>query len=125
MTNLSLGPTQYTPEVILKTSGEISIKGKSYPENSFEFYQPIMHWLKTYLASEKENNKLVATFEIDYFNSSRSSVFYDIFDLFDQYHETMNIVIHWQYKTGNESLQEAGEDFCEDFANLNIQLREV
>lgn len=49
MNNFKLATTQYTPEILLETYGVIDIKGKSYPENTFEFYLPIMNWLRNIL----------------------------------------------------------------------------
>jgi hypothetical protein len=125
MTNLLIKETKYTPEISMNVDGKIIIKGKSYPENSFEFYRPIMKWLKDYLSSEQLATQVVVNFEIDYFNSSSSSIFFDFLELLNEYNDKTDIIINWYYKEGNENLQEAGEDFIEDFTALNIKIHEI
>ena len=115
--------TQYTPEVILDPKGEISLKGKSYPENTFEFYKPMMEWLEEYFETSPAE-KTVVNMEIIYFNSSSSKLFFDFFDLLEENSEKHDIVVNWIYDEENESALEAGEDFIEDFEDLKINLVE-
>ena len=121
MENLKLEATKYTPEISLDSSGIISLVGKSYPENTFEFYAPMMKWLEEYF-EETSVDKTVINMEIIYFNSSSSKLFFDFFDLLEENTEEHDIEINWIYDEENESAQEAGEDFIEDFENLNIKL---
>ena len=118
---LKIEETKYTPEIIMNPeNGEISIKGKSYPENTFEFYEPIMKWLGNYF--QKAQEKTIINFEIVYFNSSSSKLFFDLFDLIDENSSKSDIEINWIYDEENDSALEAGEDFKEDFENLNFNL---
>lgn len=121
MENMSLDATQYTPAIRLDTNGTISIVGKSYPENTFEFYAPMMEWLETYFDGNAVE-KTVVNMEIIYFNSSSSKLFFDFFDLLEDNFKDNNIEINWIYDKENESAQEAGEDFIEDFETLKINL---
>ena len=132
MENLNIEATKYTPEIIFDKSGKLSIKGKSYPENTFEFYAPVMGWIKLYFlidslpkvhfVTDEMPKALTLDMEIIYFNSSSSKWFFDLFDIFDEHKESFDISINWLYDEDNESAREAGEDFIEDFENLNIKL---
>jgi hypothetical protein len=117
MENLIIEETKYTPAISLEVDGTVSIVGKSYPENTFEFYAPVMEWLGTYF--EEGNKKLTLNMEITYFNSSSSKLFFDMFDLLDE-NNSDELVINWIYDEDNESALEAGEDFKDDFENLTI-----
>ena len=117
MENLVIEETKYTPTINLDASGTVSIVGKSYPENTFEFYAPVMEWLGTYF--EEGNKKLTLNMEITYFNSSSSKLFFDMFDLLDE-NNSDELVINWIYDEENESALEAGEDFKDDFEDLTI-----
>ena len=117
MENLIIEETKYTPAISLDVNGTISIVGKSYPENTFEFYAPVMEWLGTYF--EEGNKKLTLNMEITYFNSSSSKLFFDMFDLLDE-NNSDELVINWIYDEDNESALEAGEDFKDDFEDLTI-----
>ncbi len=122
MNNFKLAATQYTPEILLETYGVIDIKGKSYPENTFEFYLPIMNWLKEYFIEKNSPKHLTVNIEITYFNSSSSKLFFDLFDILDEHKEDFDITINWIYDKENDSAKEAGEDFIEDFTNMKINL---
>lgn len=118
---LKIEETKYTPEIIMNhQSGEISVKGKSYPENTFEFYEPIMKWLEEYF--NEPQDKTIINFEIIYFNSSSSKLFFDLFDLIDENSSKSDVEINWIYDKENDSALESGEDFKEDFENLNFNL---
>lgn len=121
MKNLKLEVTKYTPEINLDVNGTISLVGKSYPENTFEFYAPVMEWMEKYFETSPADTTVV-TMEIIYFNSSSSKLFFDFFDLLEENVEENKIEINWIYDGENESAKEAGEDFIEDFEKLNIKL---
>jgi len=121
MENLTIAETKYTPEISMDQSGVITITGKSYPENTFEFYQPVLDWL-TLFFKEKPSDSLTVNLELLYFNSSSSKLFFDFFDILSDNNDDCTIVIHWIYDEENESAEEAGEDFVEDFEDLTIHL---
>jgi len=122
MEKLLIEATKYTPFILLDPhSGIFEIKGKSYPENTFDFYQPVMDWVGDYFADHACEMTLV-NMEIIYFNSSSSKLFFDFFDLLEEADETNNIKINWIYDEENESAEESGQDFKEDFEHLNFNL---
>jgi len=124
MENLNIEATEYTPKILLDAKQNlIDIKGDSFPENTFDFYKPVVRWLKQYF--EEGNKKTTVNIDINYFNSSSSQLFFDIFDIFEEALKNQNsLEINWIYSSKNESAQEAGEDFVDEFENLNISLRE-
>jgi hypothetical protein len=121
MEKLHLAATQYTPEILLDPSGTVSMVGKSYPENTFEFYKPVMEWLEEYFENCAKD-KTVINMEIIYFNSSSSKLFFDLFDLFDEVKDDHALEINWIYDEENETAEEAGEDFKDDFKDLTINM---
>lgn len=122
MDNLIIEETKYTPKIELDVkNGTVSMAGKSYPENTFEFYEPVMKWIAEYFeTSAKEETNV--NLEIIYFNSSSSKLFFDLFDLLEENKEDHKITVNWIYDSENESALEAGEDFQEDFQELTINL---
>lgn len=121
MENLHIDATKYTPEVDFNAQENIlKISGKSTPENTFEFFEPIKKWLSDYTADPK---KCIMTFNIPYFNSSSSRAIYDIFDILFTAHEAgSEITVNWEYAQNNENAEESGQEFQEDFSDLNINL---
>jgi len=122
MEKMHLDSTKYTPLIVLDPeSGIMEIRGKSYPENTFEFYTPVMEWLQEYFKNPKEPT--VFNLEIVYFNSSSSKWFFDLFDFLEEQHNNGHkIVINWIYDEDNDVAEEAGEDFQEEFPSLEIKL---
>jgi len=122
MENLIIEETKYTPQIEMNAKeGNIKIVGKSYPENTFEFYEPVMKWLEVYFNGNAKKQTIL-NLEIIYFNSSSSKLFFDLFDLLEEFNSKNLIMINWTYDEENESALEAGEDFKEDFENLTINL---
>jgi len=120
----SVEATKHTPKIVLNPdNGVMQICGKSYPENTFEFYKPMMDWFENYFENAAKDVTLI-NIEITYFNSSSSKLLFDFFDLLDAQKEHHNIEVNWIYDAENESAEEAGEDFIEDFEDLNIHLVE-
>ncbi|MEA3554243.1 MAG: DUF1987 domain-containing protein [Campylobacterota bacterium] len=121
MENLNIAETKYTPVINLDLNGTISMVGKSYPKNTFEFYAPMMDWVKEYFETSAKETTTI-NLEITYFNSSSSKLFFDFFDLLEENNDDYDIAINWIFDEENESAEEAGEDFIEDFEDLNIEL---
>ena len=125
MENLILEETKYTPSITLNAqNGILELSGKSYPENTFEFYKPMMDWVEEYF-NGNEQDKTVINIEIIYFNSSSSKLFFDFFDLLEEAHNNGKAVeVNWIYDSENEAALEAGEDFQEDFEESKFNLVE-
>ena len=121
METLTIEASKYTPYIMMDgDTGVIDIRGKSYPENTFEFYTPVMEWLKDYFKNPQK--KTILTMEILYFNSSSSKFFYDLFDFLEAHSNMTDLVINWVYDEENESALEAGEEFKEDFEDLSFYI---
>ncbi|NOQ30859.1 MAG: DUF1987 domain-containing protein [Helicobacteraceae bacterium] len=123
MKTYTIEETKCTPSISLDPSGVISLSGRSFPENTFKFYTPMMEWLEEYFENSPAE-KTVVSLNIIYINSSSSRQFFDFFDLLEENCEEHKIEISWIYDEGNDSGLEAGEDYQDDFPNLNIKLVE-
>jgi hypothetical protein len=123
MEKFYLQATKFTPEITLDPEKRaIELTGKSYPENTFDFYEPMINWLENYFdTSSKE--KTTVNLEIIYFNSSSSKLFFDFFDILeDAVNSGHTIEVNWIYDEENENAEEAGEDYQDDFQSLNFNL---
>jgi hypothetical protein len=122
MKNLVIESTNCTPKINLDaTNGVIEFFGKSYPENTFDFYKPVKEWLDEY--SQNSNEITIVNLELTYLNSSSLKVYFDIFDIFEEIHNRgKKIEVNWTYESDDDIIEETGEDFIEDFKNLKINL---
>ncbi len=103
--------TAKTPSVRFDpTTGVFEIKGRSIPENSVEFYKPIVDWLDKY--KENPMSKTEVNIKLEYFNTSSSKCILDVFKKLEAIHKARNEVqINWFYEEDDEDMLEAGEDY--------------
>ena len=103
--------TPKTPTVNFDaTTGKIEIKGRSIPENSIEFYKPLVDWLEAYGASAQANT--VVNIQLEYFNTSSSKCILDIFKKLENIAKAgSEVIINWYYEEDDEDMLEAGEDY--------------
>jgi hypothetical protein len=100
------------------------IEGESYPEHTLDFYRPILQWLSEYIHNQQDD-ELVFDFRLYYFNSSTSKVFSDIFTLLESSAGKFeSIKINWYYEADDDNMLEYGDDFKEEFPNLQFSLIE-
>ncbi len=125
MEKLRIEATKSTPIVDFNPNTHVhSVIGESYPENSREFYNPLMNWIRQYLDSVKKSQHIVFNFEMIYFNSSSSKALLDLFYLLDDYavDGERKIVLNWIYISENEAAEEYGTEFSEDVKHLKFNL---
>lgn len=108
---LTIEGTAKTPTVNLNPSdGIIEIKGRSIPENSIEFYKPVVDWLEEYGNSPKEKTNV--NIQLEYFNTSSSKCILDVLKKLESIAKAGNdIIINWYYEEDDEDMLEAGEDY--------------
>ena len=120
METLIFESTKSTPYINFDpTTHQLEIKGESYPENTAEYYQPVLQWLKDYTMVVKAQ-QIVVNIELIYFNSSTSKVLMDIFDLLDLAAANNTVEINWIYDLEDEDNLEYGEEFQEDLKRLKF-----
>ena len=96
-------------------SGLMQIHGSSLPENSIEFYEPVLKWLDKYL--ETPNVKTEFDIRLILLNTSSSKVFIDIFRRINKLIELNNseMSVVWYYEIEDEDLHETAmqyKEFC-------------
>ena len=111
MNSISLKGGAKTPSVLFDAeNGKIEIKGRSIPENSIEFYRPMIEWLEDY--SHNPSEKTEVNIQMEYFNTSSSKCILDILKKLEAIGKDGNQVeINWYYEEDDEDMLEAGEDY--------------
>lgn len=112
MEKINLEPTPTTPKVLFdQEEGYFEISGKSLPENSFDFYKPLLDWMDQYIEEAKEKSALV--FKLEYFNTSSTGHFLRLIKKLEQLHskEDTSVNVQWYHDHEDEDMREAGEDF--------------
>jgi hypothetical protein len=111
MDNIKIEGTAKTPEVNFnKESGELRIQGRSIPENSIDFYKPIIDWLDHYATAPAPQT--VVHVQLEYFNTSSSKCILDVFKKLEAIKQSgKEIRVKWHYEEDDEDMLEAGEDY--------------
>lgn len=111
MEPISFEGTPKTPTINFNAdTGIVEIKGRSIPENSIEFYKPLVDWLEEYKENAQPMTKVII--QLEYFNTSSSKCILDVFKKLEAVHKAKNPVeIHWYYEEDDEDMLEAGEDY--------------
>ena len=122
MENIDIAATVSSPEVHFDAAQQsLSLTGESYPENTAEFYLPILRALQDTL--EKKDQAFTLTLEIIYANSSSSKMLLDMLDLLDEAAAGgKEVTVNWYYDPKNETTREVGEEFREDIEHLTFHL---
>jgi hypothetical protein len=114
MRDLSFSASQSTPSVAASwEGGTLQMQGDSYPENSFEFFAPILAWIESYL--EEASGPLRLELRLLYLNTSSVKAMMDIFDTLEEAHgDGRSVEVTWGYDSDNSRIAELAEEFKED-----------
>jgi hypothetical protein len=112
--DLAIRGTQSTPAIDGNwKTGVLAMQGDSYPENSYELFDPLFDWVKRYLAQQEQ--PLHLELSLLYLNTSSVKAMMDIFDLLERAHRSdRSVRVNWYYDRGNERVAELAEEFRED-----------
>ena len=122
METISIEGTPKTPTITFDlTKGFLEIKGRSIPENSIEFYKPLVDWLEKYAATPQAATNV--NIQLEYFNTSSSKCILDVFKKLEAINKNgSSVTINWCYEEDDEDMLEAGEDYQ---AIINIPFKMV
>jgi hypothetical protein len=114
MNTLEIIATQSTPSVVTNwQAGTLEMKGDSYPENSFDFFAPVLAWVQAFL--NEADQPLRLELHLLYLNTSSVKVMMDIFDIMEESHQGgKEVYVNWYYESDNERIAELAEEFKED-----------
>ena len=111
MESIKIDGTPKTPTVNFDIeSGLLELIGRSIPENSIEFYKPVLEGLDQYSGSPKEKTKV--NIKLEYFNTSSSKCILDVLKKLEGIHKSgSEVIINWHFEEDDEDMEEAGEDY--------------
>lgn len=92
----------------------IHLSGESYPENTFDFYRPIVAWLEAALEAE-DARPLTMEIALSYLNTGSIKSMMDMLDSMDEAHgEGREVSVLWRCDPENERIVELAEELLED-----------
>jgi hypothetical protein len=103
--DLGIEATKKTPSVRFMPNGELSIKGRSIPEDGSLFYVDIVDWIADY--TKNPSLSTVLTIELEYLNDITSKYLLRIVTLLKQ--ACAQFTVKWKYQNGDEDMLELGQ----------------
>lgn len=108
MTDLFIEGNHQTPEIKFKLDGELSIKGRSIPDDAMAFYEPLTQWIKDYFSLAPFDTRFIV--DLDYLNINSSKKILEMLYVMDQLLEQgKNPKIIWRY--ADDEMLEIGQDY--------------
>lgn len=126
MERLEITQSKSTPFVDFDPdTGVLEIGGESYPENSHEFFAPLVEWINHYLSGDEKSAVLRVT--LTYMNTSSTKYMIEILDRVEQaYEDGRDVLVEWYCDEDNERELDTVEELKEDFEMpFDIKTREV
>jgi len=120
--NLIIEATKSTPRIEFDAAtGKLSLRGESYPENAFKFFEPLLSWVDAFLA-QGEPLSLAIELKLPYINTSSSKCLMMLLEKFaDAKADGREVSVVWYYDPDNESERECAEEFSE-LVDMGIDL---
>mgnify|MGYP001267738532 CR=1 FL=1 len=111
MENINLEGTPKTPRVSFDfENGILELLGRSIPENSVEFYEPLNNWIEGY--GESPQPKTIFEVKLEYFNTSSSKCLLDLFKMLESINGNgTEVKVNWYFEKDDGDIEEAGEDY--------------
>ena len=107
---LLIEPTTDTPKIILSEDEPAFLfSGSSYPENTEQFYRPVIEWLMNYAKNPKSFS--VFEFRLKFYSSATEKIFIDIMQIIQEISEKSAVIIKWYYNKYDEDAFEFALQF--------------
>ncbi len=123
MERVTRDPTERSPFVDFDfPNGLLTMRGESYPENAAAFFGPLLEALRTFL-DRLSGARVKVTLEMAYFNSSTAKALMNMFQALEEAaHSGNEVTIYWCYHPEDDTMEEFGLDFAEDFHAAHFHL---
>ncbi|MDZ4750769.1 MAG: DUF1987 domain-containing protein [Flavobacteriales bacterium] len=119
--DLHISKSDDTPEIISEIDkGHLHISGRSFPENAYQFYIPLLTWVKEFV-DEHPKKPLEIQFELDYFNSSSGRFILEMLTIFEQQDPRSHYRVKWLVDAHDELMIEKGGEF-KSLVDLHIEI---
>lgn len=111
MTKLIIQEDKNTPNVILDPeNANFRFFGKSFPENSKKFYQPVIEWIENH--TPDSGSVVEFNFYFYYLSSSSVIAVLEILKRLNRWKENnVAVNINWNYDEDDDEMKRIGEDY--------------
>lgn len=104
-------------------AGKIEICGISLPENPYNYYQPFLDKLETYVSAPCDNTLL--SFKLEYFNTGSALALRNTIQKLNDNLSQGTFKIKWYYEKDDLDMLDSGEEFAAIFSKTEFEMIEV
>ena len=119
MDNLIIEGSDTLPSVELKNNGSLKIAGRALPENAYDFFRPIIVWVKEFSADE-----INIEINLEYFNTAVSKQLHDFLKTIEENPLNKKINLKWLYEEGDDEILESGEIYEDLLPRINFSFQQ-
>jgi hypothetical protein len=119
MKDLQIQPTSNTPLIDFFTSGKLIFAGSAFPENSKEFFDPIIDWIV-----ELETNSVDFDLIIEYINTSAAKKLLELLQKLQANDKIQERKVKWFYQQWDEDSLETGQILSESLPGIAFEFVE-
>jgi len=120
MRNLIIPEERHTPKVVLNPeSNTFEISGKSFPEDSRQFYKQVLDWLDEFMLTKPKS----VNFKFNLFYLSSSSIIsikQILLKLKDVGNGGADVQVLWHFDSDDDDIRKTGEDYLK-LTQMNFQ----
>jgi hypothetical protein len=120
MNNLVIQATNTTPAVEFRKEGKLSIEGRSLPENTMNFYQPLIEW-----AAQFKSSDVKLDINLEYLNSGSIKKLLELLKVFDANDLIKTFYVDWHYDKDDEDILENAGIFEEILKKARFRYHEL
>ncbi len=115
---ISTAATESTPALEFDLQlGNLSLRGKSIPQDPTRFYEPLLKLLSKYTSDPA--SETIVNIEMEYFNTPTAKYLQDIFLKLESIKTQSNITVNWHYDIDDTDMLQAGKDY-QGIVHLNF-----
>ncbi len=123
MEPLIIQATEDTPDIIFDPEqNTFKISKISVPEDAYEFYHPVIQWIKDY--SKYALDTTVVEFDLEYVNSASAKQLIQLLLALEDLHKEHAVTIKWYYEAIDEDMQMLGKRF-KNLADIDFEFVEI
>jgi hypothetical protein len=110
-----LEKTTETPSIVLDpTHGVAEITGNCYPENAYDFFEPVRTWIEQYFLEGASN--LAVQMNLNYINTASSKFLRELMTMLNNYYTNDKAIrVEWLYDEDDEDMEDLGKTFSLEF----------
>lgn len=122
MRRIEIVESNNTPHIVLDAnSNTFKVEGKSFPEDSKEFYRPVIEWMDEFI--EAKPNTFALHFNLFYLSSSSIiSVKQILQKMVELQNNGANVRVIWSFDEDDEDIKKTGEDY-QKLTKLSFEFR--